>query len=238
VVVTRPDTPVATQPKNPAQRDTTPVARQDTPVATQPTQPTQPIDSAAPQRADSIAAPQTQTIEPAGTANAPSADVDRPPTPVTQPTRGGWPREATWALIALIVLVAGAAIWRMMRRGPPPARQPVAVTPVPPVAGAARLKVAAGGWESASEGAGPVTRGKVRLNVRIADPRTVAEAEAGGAALQPARVAVRTVQSGAPEVTTDGVALVDAGAAVQVRVRDGGPEFTADGHTPIINGRR
>jgi len=233
-VVAAPDTPVATQPPP---RDTTPAARQDTPVTQQPAQP---VDSAAARPADTLPSATPRPAEPArpmGTATVPSADADRPTRPAAEPSRAGWPREATWGLIALLVLAAGAIIYRLTRRRPPPAPHPVAVAPVPPVAGVARLRIGTGdGWESASRADGPVQRNKLQLNVRVADPAAVTVAE--GAALQAARVTVRAADAGETEMVVEGGSPLRTAETVAVRMREGAPELTVDQHTPIIHGRR
>jgi hypothetical protein len=108
---------------------------------------------------------------------------------------------------------------------------------------AVRLSVAGGEWESTSrtEAAGPALGGKLRLDVRIAEPEPTARPVGAGpeAALGPTRVAVRVVDDAAGTmVEMDDAAPVLVGAAMQVRVLDGAPTLTVDEHTPIILGRR
>lgn len=168
--------------------------------------------------------------------------------PVSQPETPGWqgvPREVLWGALALLVLAAGAILYRLTRRGGRPPVQATQATPVAPapVSCAVRLSVAGGEWESTSqtEAAGPALGGKLRLDVRIAEPQPIAQAV--GALPEPAlgstRVAVRVVDDavGMMEVM-DEAGPVLVGAAMQVRVREGAPTFTADEDTPIILGRR
>jgi beta-lactam-binding protein with PASTA domain len=157
-------------------------------------------------------------------------------------TPAGIPREVWWGVAALLVLAAGAILYRITRRG---VRQPVrASAPVPaPVSAAVRLSVGGGEWEPTSRteaDAAPPLGGKLRLNVRIAELQPTAHAAgAAEAALGSTRVTVRGVDDGpwtAGEM--DDAEPVLAGAAVQVRVRDDAPTFTVDHDTPIILGRR
>ncbi|HET7231727.1 MAG TPA: PASTA domain-containing protein [Longimicrobium sp.] len=240
VPVARPDSPaVATQPPAPAQRDTPARAQQDTPVAAQPVQPV--TDSAVAQPADTaVVTPPVVGQQPVVPAQVPAAR-DRAPVRVELPAPGldgGIPREVLWGLVALLVLIAAGVLYRFTRRGAEPEAPPAATTAVvpPPAAGAVRMRVGAGEWQSASSAEGPVQGAKLRLNVRIADP--VPAAEPAGGALAAGRAVVRMVDDGAPSVWTDGSALAHAGAAVQVRVRDGAPDLTTDGETPVIPSRR
>lgn len=230
--VVRADTPVVAGNPPVAQRDTP--ARQDTAAVTQPSRPDS-VPVARP--VDSVAVPVANLppVTPRGVTQPPQQrqPVDQPARPVPVPDRGGLPREIVWGLLALLVLIAGAVLYRVMKRGPGPghAATPAAVVP-PPVAGAVRMRVAAGAWESASQAEGPVQRARVQLHVRIADPRP--DAEPAGAALAAGRVAVRTVDAGAPALETDGAAPVHPGAAVRVRVREGAPTLTTDGESPVM----
>lgn len=235
-VVTPADTPAArTDPVIPTQRDTPRVAQQDTPAATQTTG--TPADTAAqtagtqPEVVDQepVVTPQT------GTRETPGPPPARAPRPTELPEQGGVPREVVWGALALLLLAAAYGAYRFFRRGPGrPVQAPVAVAP-PPVSGAVRLRVGAGGWEAATQAAeGPMQRARLQLDVRVVDPQTLTEP--AGAALGASRVAVRTVAAPVPEVRTDGA--VPVGAAVQVRVRDDAPTLTVDEDTPVILSRR
>lgn len=233
------DTPAAqTDPVVPTQRDTPRVAQQDTPAATQSTE--TPADTATqtagtqPQVVDQepVVTPQT------GTQETTTPPEDRPARQTEVPEQGGVPREVVWGALALLLLAAAYGAYRFFRRGPgQPVQAPVPVAP-PPVSGAVRLRVGAGGWESATRAAaeGPMQRAQLQLNVRVVDPQTVTDP--AGAALGASRVAVRTVAAPVPEVQTDGAAPFSAGTAVQVRVRDDAPTLTMDGDTPVILSRR
>ncbi|HET7460176.1 MAG TPA: PASTA domain-containing protein [Longimicrobium sp.] len=243
VPAARADTPVVADNPPVVQRDTpSRPAQQDTPAATQPARPdTSPVR----QPVDSVVVPAVNLppVIPPAVTQAPQTTpqpVNRPARAASTPERGGIPREAIWGLIALLVLVAGAVLYRWAKRGagPEPVPQPEAVPAVvtPPFPGAVRMRVGAGEWESASHAEGRVQRGKIQLHVRIADPRP--EGEPAGQALAAGRVAVRTVDAGAPTLETDGAAPVRADGAVQVRVRDdGAPGFNTDGESPVILAR-
>jgi beta-lactam-binding protein with PASTA domain len=239
VVVTAADTPAAgTDPVIPAQRDTPRAERQDTPAATQTTG--TPADTAT-QTAGTQ--PGVEDQDPVATTRTGAQETsDPPPVQATRqtevPEQGGVPREVVWGALALLLLAAAYGAYRFFRRGPgQPVQAPVVAGP-PPVSGAVRLRVGAGGWEPATQTAaeGPMQRARLQLNVRVADPQTVTDP--AGAALGASRVAVRTVAAPVAEVQTDGAAPFSAGTAVQVRVRDHAPTLTVDEDTPVILSRR
>jgi len=218
-------------------------------------------DTARPQRRDTLVLATTPAQTPVDTAQTPAfvagqptgtttatpeaaEPVRRPASPAGAPARREVPREVLWGVIALLVLAAGAILYRLSRRG---ARPPVQATPVAPapVSCAVRLSVAGGEWESTTqtEAAGPAFGGKLRLNVHIAEPVALMQAAGtdAAAALGSTRVTVR-VGDGAAEMGTmvgmDDAVPALAGAGVQVRVRDDAPTFTVDDDTPILLGRR
>jgi len=234
--VVRVDTPVVANKPPVAQRDTPArPARQDTAPVRQPVHSVVvPAVNLPPLTPPAVT--QTPGTTPQTTTQTTPRPVDHPARTVSVPERGGVPREAVWGLIALLVVVAGAVLYRWMKPGAGPGRAATtAAAPPPPMTGAVRMRVGAAEWESASHAEGPVQRGKVRLNVRIADPQPAAVPS--GQALAAGRVAVRTVDAGAAGLETDGGAPIGPGAVVQVRVRDGAPKLSTDGESPVILAR-
>jgi|GEM_PF-2660289 len=227
-----------TLPRDTARQDTAAPQRPDTLVSTTPPAQT-PVDTAP--------TPVVVNGQPAGTPTGAREETParRPARQTGAPARSDVPREVLWGAIALLVLAAGAVLYRLSRRG---ARPPVRATPVSPapVSCAVRLSVAGGEWESTTEteAAGPPLGGKLRLSVNVGQPMAMAQpagADADAAALGPTRVAVRVgdgaAGAGTMVVMDDGAPAL-SGAGVQVQVRDGAPTFTVDDDKPILLGRR
>ncbi|HEX6751699.1 MAG TPA: PASTA domain-containing protein [Longimicrobium sp.] len=214
------DTPARPQP-----RDTTPATQ---PAPTDTTPAAQPVDSAA------IAQP-AEPQQPVVPATQPQAQQPARPQPAAQ--TGGFPRAVLWGLIALLLMAAAAVTYLRMRRrvvvSAPKPQPMVAAAPAPPVG--VRMRVSSGESRTTSETGSVAGSGRVKLGVRIADPRPV-EAD-GKAPLGPGRVAVRAVESQAPPVPTEQPETVGTANRIRVQVRRDEPAFRADGG-PVILKRR
>ena len=108
------------------------------------------------------------------------------------------------------------------------------VAPTPPVA--VRMRVSAGDSRTTAGPEHVGGGGRVRLGVRIADPRPV-ERNAEQTPLGAGRVAVRAVQGRAPELA-ERPETIGGANRMRVQVRGAAPVFRAVDGGPVILKRR
>jgi hypothetical protein len=142
-----------------------------------------------------------------------------------------------WAIGVLLVLLVLGLAMRRFRGRPPARREAVAVAPVPGGAVPVGVRVRVdGGEQAAAPGPEKVTTGgRVRLGVRLADPRPK-EGNLAQVPLGVGRVAVRMAEGEVPRPTEQPETVL-AGRA-RVTMSDDQPEFwPGDGGSVILKRR-
>jgi len=223
-----------------------PAVRRDSPVAVVPPPPPPAPPPAGDSAADVQPATAVDTVPappaivapapPAATVTPPAQRATPPAAPTPQPEPAVWER-VRWDILALIaallLAVAGGLYWRsrVRRRVAPREMGPAAASPVVP---AVVIRTASGGTRTGSQPESPVNGGRVKVGV-IAGAARAPSPEPGAAALQPARVVVRTVEDETEDALGAHPERVTAGAAVRVRAADEPePRFSRDEGAVIL----
>jgi beta-lactam-binding protein with PASTA domain len=172
---------------------------------------------------------------PAVTVTPPVQPAAAPAAPVPQREPPVWER-VRWDILALIaallLAIAGGLYWRsrVRRRVAPREMGPAAASPVVPTV---VIRTASGGTRTGTQPDSPVNGGRVKVGVIVGVARAPSP-EPGAAALQPARVMVRTVEDETEDALGAHPERVTAGAAVQVRIADAEPRLTREEGAVIL----
>lgn len=218
-------------------------ARPDTVVAVRP--PAAP--PVQPPAADGAPATQVDTVAkqpPIAVAPTPAPPVATVPTsaPRTTPAAPVPQREPAWtrvrwdvlAILAALLLATAGGLWwrsRVRRRVTPREMAPAAASPIIPTV---TIRTASGGTRTGAQPDTPVHGGRVKVGV-IAGAARAPSPEPGAAALQPARVVVRTVADESEDpLGVHPQQVLARGGAVQVSVAGGEPRLTRDEGAVIL----
>jgi beta-lactam-binding protein with PASTA domain len=238
--------PVVVAPANPPVVATNPPAAPPSVATNPPVAPPVAVSPpAAPANPAAPGAPQNAPVSTGPAADRTTGGAgNRPPTQPVQPERATEDADLRYLLIFGTAILAVFALFvilgvrrlrkvRAAARAPRPAPAPAAPVAAPPVA--LRLSTSTGEGRMTSS-AEKVANGRVKLNVRIADPRP-ADGDEAQAPLGPGRITLRTVADPEPRLF-DGPETVATPARVRLKVDGDSPAFRAvDGDSVILKRR-